>query len=325
MRRTLSLVGALCALIALLFSSPLVLERARYGLTLCAQLILPSLFPFFVLSLLLTKLGFPQLLARFSSGAARRLFGVSGEGLAALLVGLCGGYPLGAACIAEQLRAGTIGREEAEHLLGFCNNSGPAFLVGALGAGIFSSPAAGLLLYGAHIAAALLSGLLTRTSSNDLHNSVDISSFSMFYVAFPAAVKESVSAVLTVCGFVVCFSVLTGMLDARGSLGAAAAGLSALSGWDERVFRALLTGFFELGSGVGELRGLSPTPGHLALASALVGWGGLSVHCQTAAVLSDCELSLKTHLCARLLSAGLSALLSFGCALLLRLAFPALL
>ncbi len=325
MRRTLALVGTLCALLTLLFSSPLVLERARYGLTLCAQLILPSLFPFFVLSLLLTKLGFPRLLARFSAGAARRLFSVSGEGLAALFVGLCGGYPLGAACIAEQLRAGTIGREEAERLLGFCNNSGPAFLVGALGAGVFSSPAAGLLLYTAHIAAALVSGFLARDPSYNLHNSVYISTFKEFYVVFPAAVKESVSAVLTVCGFVVCFSVLTGMLDARGWLGAAAAWLSVLSGWDERVFRALLIGFFELGGGVGELRGLSSTPGHLALASVLVGWGGLSVHCQTAAVLSDCELSLGTHLRARLMSAALSALLSFGGAFLLRLAFPALL
>ena len=44
-----------------------------------------------------------------------------------------------------------IGKEEAERLLGFCNNSGPAFIVGAVGAGIFGSPSVGLALYGIHI------------------------------------------------------------------------------------------------------------------------------------------------------------------------------
>ena len=58
--------------------------------------------------------------------------------------------------------AGAVSREEAERLLGFCNNSGPAFIVGAVGAGIFGSPSVGLALYGIHILAAVLTGLLLR-------------------------------------------------------------------------------------------------------------------------------------------------------------------
>ena len=322
MKQKLALVGTLCALIALIFSSARVIDSARDALTVCAQLILPSLFPFFVLSKLLGKLGLPEKLGRRLAPVAGRLFGVSGAGLTALFVGLTGGYPMGAASVAGMVERGLIGRKEAETLLAFCNNSGPAFLVGALGAGVFASPAAGLLLYAAHVLAALLTGLLLRGSEEvSIHNTVYISNDNKFYVAFPAAVRESVSAVLTVCGFVVCFSVLVGMLDVCGLFGLVSTRLAALTGMEAQAARALLCGFFELGGGVGALRGLPLTPGHLALAAALVGWGGLSVHCQTAAVLCDCELSLARHALGRLLSAALSAALTF----LGALAFPGLL
>lgn len=321
MKNTLALIGSLCALAALIFSSPQVIASARDALALCASLILPSLFPFFTVSLLLSRLGLPQRLGRRLAPWAGTWFGVSGAGVTALLMGLAGGYPLGAAAVAELVSAGLADREEAERLLGFCNNSGPAFLVGAIGAGVFSSPAAGLLLYAAHVLAALLAGLLQRGRAISRHNTVNVSNGIPFYVAFPAAVKEAVSATLSVCGFVVCFSVLLGMLDTRGLLTRAAVALAALTGLETRAARALLAGFFELGSGVGALRGLPLTAGNLALAAALVGWGGLSVHCQTAAALADCELSLRRHTLGRLLSAVLSA----AAAYLLALAFgPAL-
>ena len=318
MKQRLALAGTLCALIALIFSSPQVMAGARDALELCAELILPSLFPFFVLSILLGKLGLPQRLGRRLAQPAGRLFGVSGAGVSALLIGLTGGYPLGAASIAGMVESGVIKKDEAGRLLAFCNNSGPAFLIGAVGAGVFASPAAGLLLYASHVLAALLTGLLLRGKHKGIHNSVYIVNCIPFYVAFPAAVREAVSATLSVCGFVVCFSVLLGMLDARGLLTFSAARLAARAGLEAQAVRALLAGFFELGSGVGALRGLPLTPGDLALAAALVGWGGLSVHCQTAAVLCDCDVSLGRHTLGRLLSAVLSAAVCFALALAFR-------
>ena len=89
-----------------------------------------------------------------------RLFGVSGPGCAALILGLMAGYPLGAASAAGLVQRGEIKREEGERLLGFCNNSGPAFLLGAAGAGVFGSAKAGILLYISHVLAALTAGFL---------------------------------------------------------------------------------------------------------------------------------------------------------------------
>ena len=309
MRRKLTAAAVVAAFLSLCLSAGEALDAARGALVLCADTILPSLFPFFVLSILFSRLGIPRALGRRLGGVAGRLFGVSGPGIAALPIGLLGGYPMGAACIAELLARREIDEAEAERLLLFANNSGPAFLIGAVGAGAFGSARAGLLLWLSHAAAAALTGLLTRRREGGAQSAAKGSAPEPFAAAFPAAVRQAVSAALTVCGFVVCFSVLLGLTELWG--------VPALLRLDTQERRALFYGFFEIGSAVGALRGLSPSPAHLALAAAILGWGGLSVHCQTAALFCESPVSLRSHTLGRLCSALLSAGIAWALASLL--------
>ena len=303
LKQKLAGAAAFSALIALCFSTGTALESARSALRVCAETILPSLFPFFVLSVLLGRLGVPQRLGRRLSPLAGRLFGVSGAGLTSLPVGLLGGYPMGAAWVEGLLARGEIGEDEAERLLLFVNNSGPAFLIGAVGAGVFGSARIGWLLFGSHAAAAVLTGLLFRRRAA-AGRPAEVADAEPFAAAFPAAVRQAVTAVLTVCGFVVCFSVLLGLLE----------------GWGLRpadpYARAALRGFFEIGSAVEALRALPLCPASLALAAAILGWGGLSVHCQTAALFCDSGLSLRRHTLGRACSAALSAGIAWALAVM---------
>lgn len=311
MKNRIAVFASLCGLFCLMFASPQVIGCARDALKLCAELILPSLFPFFVLSILLSKLGLPAALGRLLSPAASRLFGVSGAGASALFIGLCGGYPMGAAYIAEMAASGAVSREEAERLLGFCNNSGPAFIVGAVGAGIFGSSAVGLALYGIHILAAVLTGLLLRKRGFSSPAPPPQPETPPFSAALPQAVKQAVGAALSVCGFVVCFTVLAGLLDAAGWFSLLSGRLSALTGAELHFSRALLTGLLELGSGVGAMRGLSLSPANLALAAGMLGWGGVSVHFQTLSLFSDTDIKTALHFAGRVISGIFSAFLAW--------------
>ena len=67
----IALAAALAALGALLVCSQAALESARAGLSLCAQMIVPSLLPFFMLSSLLQQLGLPGIRKGSSASAAR--------------------------------------------------------------------------------------------------------------------------------------------------------------------------------------------------------------------------------------------------------------
>ena len=114
------------------------LEAAK-ALTLCAGTVIPALFPFMVVTGLLVRLGFGQWLAPDMAGLMASLFRLPGCAGSALLLGLVGGYPIGARTAAELYASGDLTRQEAERLLTFCNNSNPVFLISVLGVGVFGS------------------------------------------------------------------------------------------------------------------------------------------------------------------------------------------
>ena len=317
LRKLLRYALPLALLAALLLSPGAASEGCRTALSVCARLIIPSLFPFFVLSAYCSALGLPGVLGRLLTPFAMHLYGISGPGASALLMGLTGGYPTGAAYIAQMEKSGAVTTAEAERLLAFCNNSGPAFLVGAVGIGIFHSSAAGLLLYAVHALAALLTGLFfRRRRCFDAEGPVFLDSADPA-AALSQAVRSSVAAVLNVCGFVVCFSVLLAVLDSHGTLRLICGFLSGLLGWSLPISRALLSGLLELGSGVAAMEGLALTPVSFALAAFLTGWGGLSVHFQTLSLLSESRAKGALHLTGRLLSASIGAVLGYLAGLLL--------
>ena len=211
--------------------------------------------------------------------------------------------------ISREVEHGKLSAEQAERALAFCNNSGPAFLVGAAGVGVFHSAGYGLLLYGVHVLSAVLVGMLFAPRSGDFppEERAQIAAVSLSQ-ALPEAVHSAVRAVLTVSGFVVTFSVVTGVLDASGLLPALVGTSAARLGLELHFTRALCTGVLELGTGIGAMQGLTPTPGNLALAAFLIGWGGVSVHCQTAAVIAGTDIKSARHTVGRLLHGAISAL-----------------
>lgn len=312
MKKRIAVISALCALLALLFCPKDAVAGASNGLRLCANVIVPSLLPFFVITSLLNDLGLAGFLGRRLEPLMSKLFGVSGCGASAFILGVTGGYPLGASAVADLRSKGAITRDEGENLLAFCNNSGPAFIVGAAGVGVFGSSAAGLLLFGAHVAAAVMTGVLLskRAAVSPAGAGVFAGSIGLAE-ALPAAVKKSVMAVINICGFVVTFSVLVGILDALGVFTAATGFLAARLHLELHFTRAFLTGLLELGSGIGAMEGMAATPGNLALASFILGWGGISVHFQTMSVLADTDLTGRRHILGRLCCAAISAVISF--------------
>ena len=214
-------------------------------------------------------------------------------------------------------RSGAITAREGERLLAFCNNSGPAFIIGAVGAGAFGSGKAGLLLYLCHVLSALLTGLFFR--QKDYCREIPPLQLDSVYIshALPEAVKQAMGALLNVCGFVMCFTVLVGLLDAGGAFSLVCGHLSAAFGLELQFTHAALTGVLELGSAAGALRGLAPTPLNMALAAGILGWGGISVHFQTLAVLAESKIKGALHFAGRLISASIGMVLAYALSMLL--------
>ncbi len=309
-------LALLCATLALMFYPQDSMAAAKEGLKLCYNVIIPSLFPFFVLSALVVDLGLAGHLGRAMEGFMRPLFNVPGSCASAFALGFVGGYPVGAKTAIELYQKGMCSKTEAERLLSFCNNSGPAFILGVVGAGVFASSKVGVLLYLAHAAASICVGVLFRfyksgKSAKAQRRPSPHFEAQRFTVAFTGAVKNSFLSVLNICAFVVFFTVVIRLLFLSGFLpglakllGTVLAPLGFSSAWAER----LLTGFIEMSSGVWTLSGWGTLAGRISMAAFMLGWAGLSVHCQVLSFIGGSGLSVKTYILGKFLHGGISAL-----------------
>lgn len=247
------------------------------------------------------------------------LFRVGGACSGAFLLGILGGYPVGAKTAISLYEKGKVTKAEAERLLSFCNNSGPAFILGVVGAGIFASSAAGLLLYGAHVAASVLVGLIFRLYGDKAIGSAEKSSSYALPVSisetFTQSVKNAFSSTMNICAFVIFFTVVIRLLFLTGVITKLSLFLSWLLrdlGLQQELIESILTGLIEMTSGVWSLRDMASSLGtRLSMAAFILGWAGLSVHCQVLSFIGSSGLSTRTYFFGKLLHGGFSAALIY--------------
>ena len=268
--------------VLLVLYSPLALEGARQGLALCGQVIIPSLYPFFVLAGIFTGLG-------AGAGKAR------GRALAgAVLLGFLGGYPLGAKTAAQLMEQGALTRAQAQRLQLFCVNAGPAYLIGAVGAGMLGSRRAGVILFASMLVSGLAMGAFTRfwPAQGDaaaVQPPAQAQRKSMDHILL-TAVTQATGSILGVCAWVVLFSCLCALLQLLPhGLWPAIPALNVL---------------LEVSSGsAAVLRAGMPLP----VLCAALGWGGLGVHCQLLGDIRKTGLPLRLFWASRLLHGALGA------------------
>ena len=298
MKKSLSLRFILALGLLLLLQPERASDAAREGLALCAGTVIPSLFPFMAVVSMLLQLGLADSLQGFCAPFMGPLFRMRGVCALPLLTGLLGGYPAGAKTAADLYRQGRLTRREAELLLGFCDNCGPAFLLGFAGAGILGSARAGVWLYLVHVGSALLTGMvlcrLQRDRGAPLLAGRSIASPVSFPQALTSAVAGSAGTMVNICAFVVLFRVLAGLLP-EGT-------------------PPLLAGVLEMVTGVA---GLQPGREGFVSAAALTAWGGLSVHCQGLSSILPAGLTAKWHWAGKGVQAGIAAALAAGVSTLL--------
>ena len=294
MRRKVRMAAVFLITVWLLWEAEALRGAAREGLALCAGSVIPALFPFLAASSLLLKLGFGDALAG-PLAPLMGLYRLPGEAAVALFLVLAGGYPVGARTAAELYAQGALTRDEAERLLTFCNNANPAFLLSGLGLGVLGSVRAGLWLWLIHVLSALVTGLVLARKPGRQGGGRSLprkgaAAEGSFPELLVGAVQGALGAILGICAFVELFYVLG--LPLRRLPAPWGAGLA---------------GAVELFSASAGLPG-----GRLGfvLAAGLAGFGGLSVLCQTAAVLAPQGLSPAPCFRGKLLQGALSAALA---------------
>ena len=140
------------------------------GFMLFANAVFPGLFPFLVLTKLLSAFNIIDKIATKFSRITKKIFKVSGiASFVFILSALCG-YPMGAKMSQDLLNSNKITKEEAPYIFLLSSVSGPMFIVGAVGSGMLNSPACGLIIYASHIVAGIICSIIFCNNKKRIKN-----------------------------------------------------------------------------------------------------------------------------------------------------------
>ena len=180
----------------ILFDSNCAITGARDGIKLCLYTVLPSLFPYCVLSILFRSL-ITEYSFRWMHPLERLCFFPEGTGIIFLL-GLLGGYPIGAICVEKAVVQRQLSNNNARYLRAIYNAAGPSFIIGILGSIIKNRRLLFML-----IVIQALSAILTNLILAPPKYSQKVVSKPQKPLTLAQSINQAYPCMLNVCGLII--------------------------------------------------------------------------------------------------------------------------
>ncbi len=281
----------LCILIAfvLIKFRTLCTKGVKDAIELCIQTIIPSLFPFLVLSSFATESGTISFLGKKTDKVFRKVFKASGHAGIILLFSLFSGFPVGCSLASSLYSGHKISQNEAKRLALSCVNAGPAFVITAVGSMMLYSFKAGLLIFlSLSLSSVVIFFLAGFILSDEEKIKTEETAIPVISQSLVSSVYNASKSMLIICSWIIIFSCFLNILYFQKP------GVH---------FSVFFNSVFEVTSGC---RSLAPDCNPIIIA-AVIGWGGLCVHCQVFPYILKIGLKAKYFFCSRLLNAMLSA------------------
>ena len=258
-----------------------------------AKSVLPSLFPFLVISSFMADSGVCSYLEIFPGKLLEKIAGIKKEVTGAVILGLVSSFPVGAVTVCDIYKRGSISKREAEAGLCQAHCTGPAFPICFIGIYLWNSVSFGVFVYLSQILSMLILSrlfLFKRTAGDGIK---ELKSERQAYTrSLTGAITKASFSSVTVLGAIVFWKTVSNLLSV----------------FTPQV-NAVICAVLELSSGVISAEAVGGSIG-AALTGFTVGFGGLAAMLQAAGAASDCGLSIKKALFFKLGEGVLNALLT---------------
>ena len=287
---------SVCLILATLLIFPVECRNGgSNGMYLCIQVLIPSLFPFMVLSGFIIKSGLYLKIPKSIAKPFSRLFGLSESCAIITFLTLIGGYPVGATSISAMKKEGSLNNKECEQLAMFCVCSGPGFLVTYIGSVMTRNLKLGYILYLSQIISVFILGFIARfTTSQKIVQTHYINPENPLKLkeGLVFSVDSAIIACSKICALIVIFSAVTEVFCTL---------------LNSSPYFMCLTALIEITNGTKILADGYPT---YILAFAC-GFGGICVHMQIFSSLKGIKYSKVNFYIFRILQGFICSFLSF--------------
>lgn len=283
----------------LLINRTLVFDTVGFSLNIWITSLLPSLFPFFVISDILNSYNVIYYIPKFIKNFFCRLFNISYNCLFVFLISMLSGFPSNARNIKMMYNNNKISKNEAEHLLLFTHFSNPMFILGTLVVIFYDNSSLGGLILISHYLPNFIIGFMFRKNNYPTYNyNINIKNCNNFGLIFTKSIKSSLDSILLILGTLTVFLIISSIIINLLNLNS--------------INCLLLKSILEVTSGLKYLSDLNVNNKvFLMMSSCILSFGGFCVHMQVINELNGTDIGYRNFFVGRIFQTILSLLISY--------------
>ena len=274
------------------------------GIKLFFACVLPSLFPYFFITAILTELKTTSKISNSLSPIMKKVFNVNGVCGYTFFMSVIAGFPMGAKLVSDLKTKGFLTETESVRASAFCSTSSPVFLIVSVGSMMFKNTVFGVLLFLTNIMSAILVGIVFSFYRRkdkpkkiaNLKQNVNVD------FAFSDCVYSAVNSSLFVGAVITLFYTITEVLVALKILSPITYIFNTVIK-DFNLSNGLTLGLFEITKGLKTVSNSGITLLSLPISAFICGFGGISVIAQSVAFLKKAKIKTAPFVLAKTLSA----------------------
>jgi len=288
-------------LLEIILNKILVSDTILYSIELWSTTILPSLFPFFILSDILIKYNITDYIPKWIKNIFYKLFKLSKYSLSIFFLSLISGFPSNARNTKQYYQNKLITKEEASNILAFTHFSNPIFILSTISVFFLHNALYGKIILISHYIGNIIIGLIFRNKNNyptKINYTKDNIKSQNFSIVLTNAITSSIDTLLLIFGTLTCFLILSSLII----------NYINLPPYESSILKCIL----EITMGINSLSKLPINDIYKVIISTMaISFGGLSVHMQVISQISDTDISYIPFLIGRILHLTISGIISY--------------
>jgi len=293
------IITFLFLLIEIMTNKILIFDTIKYSLNIWITSIVPSIFPFFIISDILISYNITNYIPKFIKYLFNKLFNTSNNIITIFFLSIISGFPSNARITRKLLDMNNITTVEANHALIFTHFSNPLFILGTVSVFFLHNNTYGIIILISHYLSNIIVGILFRKYSinnkNNYAHNINNQNLSIILIT---SIKNSIDTLLLILGTLTCFLILSAIIINRLNLGL--------------YNSCLLKGLLEITMGLKALSTLNINDIYKVVISTMfISFGGLSVHMQVISQIIGSNIKYKYFLTGRIYQTIISGLLAY--------------
>ena len=271
-------------------------DTVIFSISLWKDNLLPSLFPFLLITQLLIEYGFIEIISFFFGKYMNVFFNLPNESSYAFITSLFSGFPSGSKYVIDLLEHNLISEKDANHLIMFTHYANPIFITSTIGIFLLQNQKYSYIILLSHIVSNILVALLFKEKKkrtykkkkfNEVLKGIYNKKHKSFIFILTKAILESFKLLISMLGIITFFLIIATLID------------KILN--PNTFFKILISSFLEMTQGIKNVSQLAlPLNLKSAIIGAIVSFSGLSVHFQVKSIIDGSSIRYRNFLLARI-------------------------